>query len=262
MSTDARCMSTNVWEDDPISGAMRTVRVQQVVAISGVTLLHAARNLAKTPSAKNLKIKSGEHLAGIVLSAFGGQIISMDRDGGFDFVLLDSANSLFEEHDSAAVEVKSAAGEWRARWSRRDYVHEIVVEDYLEVLRDQSSPVNRAMRQIARKMKAGPRRSRGVFLLIHYLDRLASPGPLDQPGVLFNLPLPIPRSSLELDGLWLLFHPNVVSRWSQLQRCWTHYVIASDMDHEIEDADMAVAEKAFIAEVCDEREGFEWFVWF
>lgn len=262
MARSGKSAVPDIWEIDAGTGIMAASLAGRVHAIAGDTLVDAAQKLAVSTATAGLKIKSGEHLAAIALMAFGGDIVSVDVDGGFDFILSDVGDRLFEGIGSAVVEAKSAEGRWRKHRSDGGLEYEAKVEDHLVVLSDQADTIQRAVDQIERKRYRKYAQSREAFILIHPLDRLTAPAISFNPKTIFEAALPIPRESLEIDGLWLFLYPNILTRWSQLRRCWTLYVIASKDEDEVEPPSFISAEKIFIDGISsrlDNDQGFAWF---
>ena len=262
MARGGKSVVPDVWEIDAGTGIMARSLADKVHAIAGDTLVDAAQKLAVRPAATGLKIESGEHLAAITLMAFGGDIVSVDVDGGFDFLLSDLGDRLFEGIRSAVVETKSAEGRWRKHWSDGGLEYEARVEDHLMVLTDQADAIQRAVDQIERKSYRKYVQSREAFILIHPLDRLTVPAISVNPKTIFEAALPIPRESLEIDGLWLFLYPNILTRWSQLRRCWTLYVIASKGEDEVEPPGFISAEKILIEGISEKIDNYQGFAWF
>lgn len=247
-------ISSEVWETNDLGtrllSSTHETRTEYVKAISGDKLLSAARKLARHKDADKLKVASGEHVAGIVLSAFVGRLSDLDTDGGFDFLLDESPDSPPGEMTTAVVEVKSAPGKWRQhlRHIEPGQSYSIRIENHLDVLIDEGPRILKAVDQLSKKTtENGP--SREVFLAIHPLDRATPPALSNNPLAWVTSPLPIPKQSLAIDGLWLLLYPSLVARWSQNNQSWTRYVVGTDYPGNTEQgADLIEAEFLFLKE--------------
>lgn len=256
MTGDIFQASADVWErndsDTELIVSTYDTRLEYLVAIGGDTLLAAARQLAHHPDAIKLKVASGEHLAGIIFSAFVGKIQALDADGGFDFVLNENADRSSGDTAETVVEMKSVAGDWRQhlRHIKLGQKYTIQIEDLACVLTDESPRILAAIEQLNLKMSSEDSRFREVFLAIHPFDRGTSAALSIKPDAWLTAPLPIPKQSLAIDGLWLLLFPSLVARWSRKQQAWTRYVVGAGSPEEAEHApDLVDAEILFLEEL-------------
>ncbi|MGR6092281.1 hypothetical protein ACU4IU_17105 [Brevibacterium sp. CSND-B09] len=264
MSEESVRATSRVWAMDEVTKGLHVAPEQnpRVTAIAGGTLVAAAEELAMLPDAPNLKVKSGEHLAGIVLGAYGSTINVLDTDGGFDFELSDAANHLFDGKRYAIVEVKSAGGDWRKFHSKGapEDVHSVQIERYQDALIKLEEAVLKAETQLNSKHAVG-HRSREVFLTIHPYDLATDVGLSVNPRVALHAGLPAVNQNLEIEGLWLMFYPSLIARWSQRHRCWVRYLVAANSEHSTSDPGLAKAESAYLKALAEEhgREpGFAW----
>lgn len=135
-----------------------------------------------------LKVRSGEHLAAILCTAyFGSAPIAVDADGGVDLVyrghfLSDLPNPPLSLPKTSSFEIKSMSGKFReydARVSRaveRDEAADL--ETYAVAVESAESVLARAQCLLAAatsqlRRKALPDSSKNVFLVVHPLDAFA-----------------------------------------------------------------------------------------
>ncbi|WP_350268932.1 hypothetical protein AAFP32_09480 [Brevibacterium sp. CBA3109] len=264
MSKESVRASRPVWALNENTKELQVApeRNPRVKVIAGDTLVAAAKELATLPDAPNLKVKSGEHLAGIVLGAYGSTINVLDTDGGFDFELSDDADRLFDGKRYAIVEVKSAGGDWREFHSKGgpEDVHSVQIERYQDALIKLEEAVLKAETQLNSKHAVG-HRSREVFLTIHPLDLATDIGLSANPRVALHAGLPAVNQTLEIEGLWLMFYPGLIARWSQRHRCWVRYLVAASSEHSTSDSGFAEAESAYLKELAEKHGNEPGFAW-
>jgi hypothetical protein len=213
----------------PKSSVDPTVVGHRVIAIHPDALRHAVDDLvAVGPTVGHLKIRAGEHLAALLLTAVCGPPISVDTarevDLLFDRQAPNTRNWCFGDHDRAAVEVKSYAGDYREVESRMQLgdSHTVRVRTALDILSDATVQIGRAVEALERK--AAPRTSRNVFLIIHMFDAVAVEA-YDELAIMGHR-LPEVDASVEVDTLWILWHPGMLTMWSQHDRRWTGVLFA------------------------------------
>jgi hypothetical protein len=234
MTADGIEASASVWEtnDSGTGLAISTheIRTEYLTAIGGETFLTAAVKLARHPDVNRVKVASEEHLAGMIFLAFVGRIRALDADGDFDFVLEGNPDQLFGEKTETVVEMKSVAGKWREhlRNIKLGQSYSIQIEELRDVLIDESPRILAAVEQLKRKMSEEDPRSREIFLAIHPLDRATTASLSIKTDAWLTTPLPIPKQTLAIDGLWLLVFPSLVARWSPRRRSWTRYAVRAE----------------------------------
>lgn len=264
MSEESVRAASRVWVTDEITEGQHVAseRNPHVTVIAGDTLVAAAKELATLPDAPNLKVKSGEHLAGIVLGAYGSTINVLDTDGGFDFELSDDADRLFDGKRNAIVEVKSAGGDWREFHSKGgpEDVHSVQIERYQDALIKLEEAVLKAETQLNSKHAVG-HRSREVFLTIHPFDLATDVGLSSDPFFALYAELSAVNQDLEIEGLWLMFYPSLLARWSQWHRCWKRYIVAAKSEHSTSDSGLAEAESAYLKELAEKHGNEPGFAW-
>jgi hypothetical protein len=215
-----------------------------------------------------LKVGAGEHLAALLLTAVCGPPTSIDTAGEVDLLFdresPETRHWVFGDHVHAAVEVKSYAGAFRAVESRMQVgdSHTVKVRSALDILIDATVQIDRAIVALARK--TDPQTSKNIFLVIHPFDGVAVEA-YDEPLVIGHR-LPDVDASVELDTLWILWHPAMLVMWSQSDRRWTDVLFDLEQDPpsatQSRDLDAVQrAEDAFLAAI-DHRKGSPWFFGF
>lgn len=216
--------------DRQVWGPAPATQGKQIALVLGPEDLgRAVRSLAAHPDARHLDVRAGEHLAGIVLTAFNGLPASVDTDGGLDFVFHRPARPRSWQlgHSSvAAVEVKSSPGTFRHKESKMAVGAELTipVTTAAELLAGCTDVVLRAVDALDRKARPGW--SRHVFLILHPFDGIAAESLDNEAGFLADRLPPIDHG-LGLDSLWVLFHSmSVTLRWSAAESRWSNMVFA------------------------------------
>ncbi len=204
---------------------------QEIVAVGPRALEHAVDLLMGTMNAEKLSVRSGEHLAAILLTALVGRPAAVDSMGEVDlvFVRQEAWGWPFGATDQAAVEVKSLGGSWRkveARLRLGD-AHTTMFRTAMEILTDASDQLDRILAQL-RKKTTVEGWSRNIFLVIHPFDALAVEL-FDETRDVAQL-LPLVDLPTDVDTLWLLWHPDVLVWWSGETRSWTRFFIAAEPD--------------------------------
>lgn len=148
-----------------------------MVATSAAGLVNAAGQLIQMQGADKLKVRSGEHIAAILLTALHSLPVAVDEDGGVDLVFeRASAQEAWPFGDlvRAAVEVKSLPGKWRKHeYNMRlgDTFH-LEIQNAVEILELGSKKIMEAAQALQHKV--GPSStSRNAFMIIHPMDGLA-----------------------------------------------------------------------------------------
>ncbi|GIF51124.1 hypothetical protein Afe04nite_56630 [Asanoa ferruginea] len=225
----------------------------QIMVRDPETLLHAVDELISVGSeVSNLKIRAGEHLAALMLTAVCGPPTSIDTVGQVDLLFdreaLTSHDWCFGAAGRAAVEVKSYAGVFREVESRirPGDLHAVTIRSALDILLDASPQIDRAIDALERK--TGPQISRNVFLVIHMFDAVAVEAYDEMPFIGHRLPLVAP--SVGLDTLWILWHPGMLTMWSKNDQRWIDVIFANE-DPFAEEADemdiIQQAEETFLS---------------
>ncbi len=151
--------------------------------VVGGVLLDAAEAVAADESVRAvLKVRSGEHLAAIFLSALLGRTPSgFDHDGGPDLVFDAHDKSWFPYTSPAAFEIKSLPGTYREKLglllrkdgtgSNSELPFPLPLWTAEEVMTDAHPTLLKAERSLVRKTP--PEYSRNVFLITHPFDHFA-----------------------------------------------------------------------------------------
>ncbi len=220
-----------------------------VVATSAAAMVHAARQLAHMQGAEKLKVRSGEHIAAILLTALHSLPVAVDEDGGVDLVFERSGTQgawPFGDSVRAAVEVKSLPGKWRKHEynMRLGDTYQIEIQNAVEILELASKKIMEAADALQHKVGSSAT-SKNVFMIIHPMDGLALE--LISGGPVIGHLLPALSERVALDCLWVYWYPGLLSRWSQKDRNWTDYLFADASPNEppLED-DIEVAEDVFL----------------
>lgn len=162
----------------------------KVIAIHPQALERAVEQLASIGStAKHLKVRSGEHIAALLLTAILGRPTEVDTSGGVDLLFCKATSAEYTEFwpftpkDRAAFEIKSLAGGFRYAESRMSIgdEHNVAVRTAADVLSDAASQIMAACDSLTKKCDSST--SRNVFLLVHLFDAVvveafAEPGPI------------------------------------------------------------------------------------
>lgn len=200
-----------------------------VVATPAPALVDAAQQLAQMPGAEKLKVRSGEHIAAILLTALHSLPVAVDEDGGVDLVFERSSAQTppwpFGESLSAAVEVKSLPGKWRKHeyTMRLGDTYQVKIQNALEILELGSKKITEASEALRHKVGSSGV-SRNAFLIIHPMDGFASE--LITGGPVIGHLLPALDERVPLDSLWVFWYPGLLSKWSRMERHWTDYLFA------------------------------------
>lgn len=219
-----------MWED--ASSGDKSLIGHHVVAIHPDALMSAVGELARVAGAPLLKVRSGEHLAALLLTALCGQPVAIDTHGevdlAFDRRASGSRNWPFGDHDRANVEIKSFAGGFRHADSRLKFgdSFNIKIRTAADILDEASGQIERAIRALSRKTDQGT--SKNVFLVIHLFDAFAIERHTD--GPLIGHLLPHLSAAVDLDTLWVLWHPDMLVVWSTEEQRWSEVLFTSEHD--------------------------------
>ncbi len=205
--------------------------------VVGGVLLDAAEAVAADESVRAvLKVRSGEHLAAIFLSALLGRTPSgFDHDGGPDLVFDAHDKSWFPYTSPAVFEIKSLPGTYREKLSlllRKDGTgshSELPFPLRLwtaeDVMTDAHPTLLKAERSLVRKTP--PEYSRNVFLITHPFDHFAID--VARSHVVSGL-MPKNVGYDALDSLWVYWPPGKLVMWSKAAQTWTDILFATDPD--------------------------------
>jgi hypothetical protein len=138
------------------SATERDIVGHRALALHPDVLKHAVKQLVQVEGASShLKIRAGEHLAAILLTAVCGPPTQIDRSGGVDLVFEREQTPEhftwhFGDHDRADFEVKSFAGAFRRAESRMQLgdSHSVVVQTVFDVLTDATTVLKSAVRSL------------------------------------------------------------------------------------------------------------------
>jgi hypothetical protein len=205
----------------------------EVVAIWHRSLTKAVSQLLTLGSdkLKHLKVRSGEHLAAILTTAFLEVPPSeLDLDGGVDLIFSLPENSrlglLSVDAGTAAFEIKSMPGPYRVFEDNIDRVRasgvdpiglsmDVKVRTANDILVDAEPLLARAAEALARKVKDGV--SRHAFLVIHPFDHFAVEC-YESPFI--AAVLAAPPCHLLFDSIWVLWVPSHLTVWSTPANGW------------------------------------------
>jgi hypothetical protein len=174
-----------------------------------------------------LRIRSGEHLAAILLTAFlGAAPVSIDIDGGLDLQFdLRTCDGAVGAGTLAAFETKSLCGDFRKfdaeRASRKDEWRYVKVRSAADILEEARTSLEKAASSLKRKSPDGC--TRNAFLIVHPFDHLAVEALRDQ-LVAPSLPPLTDRASIGLDTVWVLWAPDHLTMWSSRDQRWTEMI--------------------------------------
>jgi hypothetical protein len=206
----------------------------QMIAIWHRAVAWAADALLQLPPEQRaaLNVRSGEHLAAVLTTAFLGVApFAVDTDGDVDlrFRLSDDAPHapLPAGVSEAAFEVKSMAGPYRKFDRAIDEAAieddaagmtlEVRVESANDILTSARATIDRAHRGLLRKTESNV--SRNIFLIVHPLDRFA----LETSESPFIAAVLDPLDT-EADTVWVLWVPDHLTVWSRHDGRWTDLV--------------------------------------
>ncbi|MCS7484140.1 hypothetical protein ACFFQW_28945 [Umezawaea endophytica] len=230
-------------ERSDIQGSIVTVIPQH-------TILWAVDALVQNLSADeitSLRVRSGEHLAAIITTAFMFSTpTEIDSSGGADLVFdvaaasdSSTAKMLTAGAKLAAFEAKSITGDFRRFDAQLDQMrqrgedtsntwHEVTVKSANTILNEARPQILRARDQLLKKV--APTDSRNVFLLVHPLDQLAIECVDDNP-VIGHLLDPIDYLD-DVDTLWVLWVPDHLTVWSTKRQAWINLIFAGTLENE------------------------------
>lgn len=181
-----------------------------MVGKSAAAMVHAARQLAHMQGAEKLKVRSGEHIAAILLTALHSLPVAVDEDGGVDLVFERSGAQgawPFGDSVTAAVEVKSLPGKWRKHEYnvRLGDSYQIEIQNAVEILELASKKIMEAADALQHKVGSSAT-SKNVFMIIHPMDGLALE--LISGGPVIGHLLPALSERVALDCLWVYWYPG------------------------------------------------------
>lgn len=192
------------------------------------TLWWAVDELSRLDAADlaHLRVRSGEHIAAILLTAFLRRApVAIDVDGGVD-LLFDLAEQPADMQttvnlgDFAAFEIKSLPGDFRRQdaEARIGDSHLTMVKSAEDILRSALPSVRSAASALDRKSE--PTWSRNAFIVVHPFDDLAIETVNDE--ILASALPPLAEASdLGLRTVWILWVPDHLTMWSIVEERWT-----------------------------------------
>ncbi|MEV6629091.1 hypothetical protein AB0M83_06745 [Amycolatopsis sp. NPDC051106] len=210
-----------------------------IVAIAHQTVWAAVGEVVgalDVEGAARLKVRSGEHLAVVLTTAFlGSPPISTDLDGGTDLVFDLSetppqwAPAMIGRGDArfADFEVKSLPGQVRLfdaaierALARGEEPGEPTIMTRIvsvnDVVHAGRGMLDKAAEQLHRK--SSPERARNIFLIAHMLDYMSVEF-LDV--VIAHHLEPLTDLPEDVDAVWMLFAPVHLVVWSVAEQRWT-----------------------------------------
>ncbi|MFF1255160.1 hypothetical protein ACFVYC_22035 [Pseudarthrobacter sp. NPDC058329] len=238
---------TSIWGEPPRD---REPKGLSVVATPAAALVDAAQQLVQMPEAEKLKVRSGEHIAAILMTALYLLPVEVDEDGGVDLVFQRTSAQTplwpFGGSLRAAVEVKSLPGKWRKHEynMRLGDTYQVKIQNAFEILELGSKKIMEAAEALQHKVGSSDM-SRNAFLIIHPMDGFALE--LITAGPVIGHLLPALDEHVALDYLWVYWYPGLLSKWSRKERHWTDYLFAeiSPDDPSLDDA-IEAAEDIFL----------------
>lgn len=222
-------------------------RGNYVLAIYPQRVRFAANALLKyvdRTQLRKVKIRSGEHLALILTTAFIGAIPrALDHSGGPDIefdVSETEPDDLLREtvftSTSVAFEIKSPDAGYRkfegainadvrADRSPRNPQRSVMVQSAQTILEQSQKWIQQARDQLAKKTTKGT--SRNVFIVIHMLDFLPAEF---MDGILAPAldPIDVP----DLDSVWILWGANLLTVWSTQRQEWINFLFSATPNEE------------------------------
>jgi hypothetical protein len=246
-----------------VPGPAAAIAGSRAQGVDAKRLAAAAAALAGVEGAPALKIRAGEHLAGLVLTAFNGPPVSVDTDGGPDFVFERQRYPRWGwtlgDADVAAVEVKSLPGSYR-RHEASEAIgdgFEALVRPVAELLIDCSPLILQAAGALEAKTPRGW--SRHAFVVAHLFDGFPAEA-FELDGMLLAHRLPALSPTVGLDTLWVLFHPVAAAFWAATDCRWTSLLFSvspADGPPPTDGPDLQQAEEIFL-EAIGHRRGSPW----
>ncbi|TCB91601.1 hypothetical protein E0H26_25265 [Micromonospora zingiberis] len=226
------------------------------VAISHVRLTWAIQQLAELGPQRlsHLKIRSGEHLAAILLTSFlAAPPHKLDTDGGVDLLFRLDPDShpkdFFARQPAAAFEVKSVPGPYRrvedginrtlrSGANAKGMGVEVLVESAADILRSALPIVRNIEGVLGRKVSGDV--SRNGFIIIHPFDRFALETVESALMAPHLSPLP---PDIHLDTVWILWFPDHLTMWSRERREWIELVFNTYDPSHLEESDLSVLQQ-------------------
>lgn len=206
-----------------------------VVAIGWRSLYGALDALAALgpDRLRGLKVRSGEHLAAIVATAFVGSVpTTFDTTGEVDLGFVSRSVRYLPDEvlagSTVAFEIKSAEGDYRKFDSMLEKRPELLgehlgfdlqIKDAAGVFAAISKLVDRATRKLT-SVEAG---YRCAFVVIHPFDQLAHD--VVQSTLAAEI---LPPLSVEgIDAVWVLWVPDQLTAWSVKQGRWCQMLFSA-----------------------------------
>lgn len=210
------------------AGADPHIHGTRLVAISPPTVEWAVDELVKLDPgiSSSFKIRSGEHLAAILMTAFVfATPVSVDTDGGVDLVFVTRSErnlpNVVQAGERIAVEVKSMPGSYRKFDSRAENLGQAALGEGFEVRFESADDILRQAQPLIERMAINlasvEAHRRYGFLVVHPFDKLAVELAKEPLIASVLSPLELPNG---LDGLWVLWVPDQLATWSVEERCW------------------------------------------
>ncbi|WP_147468334.1 hypothetical protein [Corallococcus interemptor] len=222
-----------------------------VVAIWHRTLAWAVDELAKLErnQVMGLKVRSGEHLAAILTTAFLRIApVQIDTRGGVDLLFRipegrPGSKVISPGIRTAAFEVKSARGRFREFESELNRIHgagrsaigrnlKLRTQSAHEILTNSRDLLESAQASLIAKIAASSETSRNIFLVVHPFDALA----VDIQHPVLGPVLPDLGYLCEVDSVWVLWAPDRLAMWSTKEQGWIDLLFGGmNEDDEISD---------------------------
>lgn len=217
-----------------------------IIALHQSSVSWSVRKLVAAVEAEQLsklKVRSGEHLAAILGTAFFGvPPVEIDGTGGVDLKFPGNAlrelwRGYDEEAQYSAFEVKSMSGEYRrfeAQLTRAiDRGEEptvdmtLTIEDAKTVLSRAQTLLDAATEQLIRKTASNA--TRNIFLIVNPLDALAVEATEDPPIARLLPPLQV---HAEIDSVWVLWVPDHLTVFLPKRNEWIDLIFSAMNENE------------------------------
>ncbi|MEU4162562.1 hypothetical protein [Actinoplanes sp. NPDC026670] len=211
-----------------------------VVVIPAARLDLAVERLLSlgTDALRHLKVKSGEPLAAILLTAFlGVPPLKIDEAGGVDFAFSinidDQGKRIFSRWPSVAFEAKSLAGGFRRQFAQMEKLERdggssigtetsVIIRTASDILTEGFPQIREAARQL--DLKISEECSRNAFLIIHPFEHFA----VETVSSHVMAPhLPAIPSDINLDSVWVLWFPDHLTMWSKERQEWIELIFTA-----------------------------------
>lgn len=209
--------------NDPIGS-----HVQLISLDSLVTATHALSQSLTTQDIRRLSVRSGEHLAAMLTTAFLGRPpVGIEPGDGPDLVFAASEDG---KSPAVSIEIKSLPGAFRryeAGLERAagatEQTHQITITSVNDVLTEHCLHwIEVARGQLARKVPPDANVAKHVFLIAHFFDH-PTVECLENEVFISHTLNRLPDIG-DVDAVWLLFAPTHLVFWSTRDQRWSDFL--------------------------------------